>query len=206
MSRKESLGLFEIEFYKKPKDLSNDFEYGNQNPYKSSGRSCAIMMRGELTDDEKTISQYEIYISKFINISIRHGIKQFILALRSAYDVLCAEIIQKYALRGETVQLICIDLGVKHNNTLSQNIRSRLWKVLDRVDYAETVAFAEDATGAEEQALLLADTLLFIYNGENKESSWNHFLFKIVNEAMSPNCYYDLRKIWLISLSDICDN
>ncbi|MDO5378051.1 MAG: hypothetical protein Q4G52_06930 [Clostridia bacterium] len=206
MSRIESLGLFEIEFYKKTRDLTDVYNRSDQNPYKNKGRSCAIMMRGELTHDEKTIAQYEIYINRFINVSIRHGIKQFIITLRNAYDVLCAEIIQKYALRGEAVQLICIDLGGKHNNTLPQNIRSRLWKVLDRVDYAETVAFAEDATGAEEQALLLADTLLFIYNEENKESTWNHFLFKIVNEAMSPNCYYDLRKIWLISLSDICDN
>ena len=64
---------------------------------------------------------------------------------------------------------------------------------------------AVDETAAEEQALLLADTLLFIHGMESGESIWNDFLCGIVKEEMSPNYFYDLKKIWLISLSDICD-
>ena len=36
-------------------------------------------------------------------------------------------------------------------------------------------------------------------------SELHDFLCGIVKEEMSPNYFYDLKKIWLISLSDICD-
>lgn len=205
MGRRENLSLFEMELYHKTGTLSNAYKADDQRPYPRKGISCAIMTRGVITDDAKNTSKYEMFINRFVSVSIRRGIRRFIIALRNANDVLCAEIVQKHIFRSEGVQLICIDLGVEHDNALPQNIRSKLWKVLDQSDYVEDTAFAEDETAAEEQALLLADTLLFIHGMESGESIWNDFLCGIVKEEMSPNYFYDLKKIWLISLSDICD-
>lgn len=205
MGRRENLSLFEMELYHKTGTLSKTCKADDQRPYPREGISCAIMTRGVITDDERNTSKYEMFINRFVSVSIRRGIRRFIIALRNANDVLCAEIVQKHIFGSEGVQLICIDLGAEHNNALPQNIRSKLWKVLDQADYVEDTAFAEDETAAEEQALLLADTLLFIHSAGNGESMWNDFLCGIVKDIMSSSCFYDLKKIWLISLSDICD-
>lgn len=72
-----------------------------------------------------------MFINRFVSVSIRRGIRRFIIALRNANDVLCAEIVQKHIFRSEGVQLICIDLGVEHDNALPQNIRSKLQVIND---------------------------------------------------------------------------
>ena len=104
MGRRESLSLFEMELYHKTGTLSKTYKADDQRPYPREGISCAIMTRGVITDDAKNTSKYEMFINRFVSVSIRRGIRRFIIALRNANDVLCAEIVQKHIFRSEGVK------------------------------------------------------------------------------------------------------
>ncbi len=69
----------------------------------------------------------------------------------------------------------------------------------------ESAFFPDSETAAEEQALILADTLLYIYSWENERNCWDDFLPNIIKELICPNCAYGIKKIWLISMVDIRD-
>lgn len=203
MNWKDKLGVFEVELYKA--FSSGDSSWQDRRTYRINGLSNVIMTRCGRALDENTISQYERYMKRFILVGIEHGIRCYIIILRNAYDVLCAELILKMKKQRQDVQLLCIELGAKYYASLSENLRARLWQVVDRADYVESSFFLDSETAAEEQALILADTLLYIYSWEDKKNCWDDFLPNIIKELICPNCAYGIKKIWLISMADIRD-
>lgn len=203
MNWKDKLGICEVEIYRQ--FLPGNSSRQDRHTDRINGPSNVIMTRYGSALDENTISQYERYMKRFILVGIEHGIRCYIVILRNAYDVLCAELVLKMKKQRQDVQLLCIELGTKYYASLSENLRARLWRVLDRADYVESSFFLDSETAAEEQALILADTLLYIYSWEDEKNYWDDFLPNIIKELICPNCAYEIKKIWLISMVDIQD-
>ncbi len=205
MTWKDQLGILEVELYKKSASSLENSPELDRHAYRINGLSSAIMTRSGRILDENTISQYERYVKRFIRVGIEHGIRCYIVILRNAYDVLCAELVLKMKKLRQDVQLLCIELGSEYYAALPENLRARLWQIVDRADYVERSFFLDSETTAEEQALILADTLLYIYSWEDEKNCWDDFLPNIVKELICPNCAYGIKKIWLISMVDIRD-
>lgn len=205
MTWKDQLGILEVELYKNSASQLENSSEKDQHSLRISGLSSAIMTRNGRILDENIISQYERYVKRFIRIGIERGIRCYIVILRNAYDVLCAELVLKMKKLRQDVQLMCIELGSEYYEALPENFRTRLWQIVDRADYVERAFFSDGETAAEEQALVLADTLLYIYSWEDERNCWNDFLPNVIKELICPNCAYGIKKIWLISMVDIQD-
>ena len=56
---------------------------------------------------------------------------------------------------------------------------------------------------AEEFALTLAESMLYVYEKDHEHNEWSDFIPNSIRLTMDCDSCYRLRKIWIISLSDI---
>lgn len=168
----------------------------------ASSKSIVFMMRGSNLQSEKSLSRYERYVNRFLHSAILHGIQVFIIVLRNLYDIAAAETVLQLKKKHSNAYFIAISLGQKYYNLFPLPARAKIQQIFENADFIKD-AIDEQDTIAEEFALTLAESMLYVYEKDHEHNEWSDFIPNSIRLTMDCDSCYRLRKIWIISLSDI---
>ena len=167
----------------------------------ASNKSVVFMMRGSNRQSEKSLSQYERYVNRFSHSAILHGIQVFIIVLRNLYDIAAAETVLQLKRKHTNAYFVAISLGEEYYDLFPLSTRAKIKQIFENADFIKDTIDEQD-TIAEEFALTLAESMLYVYEKDHEHNEWSDFIPNSIRLTMDCDSCYRLRKIWIISLSD----
>jgi len=162
------------------------------------GPTCAIVPRGMFAYDPETFARYACYLKGFIEARYAENMTIYLVILRGAYDILTAETILHMRKAHRQIKLICAEVSDTYFMKFKPPLRERYRNILRQADETHQYEQNLDIGEAEKQALMQADSLLYIIS-ENTIHIWKKIINTIwVDLQNNSDQLYNITQCWIV--------